>query len=123
GLRQAMPGPNGMRHFEQSLAAVANLPVSMEARQDLLLLVDDFVFGHMLRTMAFREMPALGADAMAALRSFGEAQLATGAYPHIAAMVEAAGPDAFPTLDTVDQRFEAGLATIRDGAAKRLGLE
>jgi len=45
--RQA--GPNGVRHFELSLAALASAPLSAAAKQDLLAIVDDFVIGHILR--------------------------------------------------------------------------
>lgn len=48
-MRGALPGPNGMRHFDQCLAAVADLPLNAAGKLELLAHVDDFVFGHVLR--------------------------------------------------------------------------
>jgi hypothetical protein len=42
-------GPNGLRHCEQSLAAVATAPLDTAAKLDLLAIVDDYVFGHVMR--------------------------------------------------------------------------
>ena len=42
-------GPNGLRHFEQSLAAVATAPLDTAAKLDLLAIVDNYVFGHVMR--------------------------------------------------------------------------
>ena len=44
-------GPNGLRHFEQSLAALATAPLDTLAKFDLLTIVDDYVFGHVLRAV------------------------------------------------------------------------
>src|SRR6185437_4489650 len=41
-MRGAPPGPNAMRHFEQSLEAVEDAPMSLEGKLALLQLVDDF---------------------------------------------------------------------------------
>jgi AcrR family transcriptional regulator len=43
------PGPNAVRRREQSLAAVAAAPLDHAARLDLLAILDDYVFGHVLR--------------------------------------------------------------------------
>ena len=43
-------GPNGMRHFEQSLAAVASLALPARAKLELMGIVDDYVFGFIFRT-------------------------------------------------------------------------
>src|SRR5215472_8064502 len=42
-------GPNGLRHFEQSLAALEHAPLDTSQKLDLLAIVDDYVFGHVLR--------------------------------------------------------------------------
>ena len=49
-LRGARGGPNGMRHFEQSLAAVASLELDTRAKLELIAIVDDYVFGFVFRT-------------------------------------------------------------------------
>ena len=43
-------GPNGMRHFEQSLAAVSSLAIDGRAKLELIAIVDDYVFGYVFRT-------------------------------------------------------------------------
>ena len=48
GRAGASSGPHGQRHAEQSLAALAGAPLSSAQKQDLLAVVDDFVFGHLL---------------------------------------------------------------------------
>jgi AcrR family transcriptional regulator len=48
-LRAGMAGPNGLRHSEQSLAALAAAPMDDQAKLDVLAIVDDYVFGHLLR--------------------------------------------------------------------------
>jgi len=44
-----VPGPNGMRHFEQSLRAVAGLGLDREQTFEVIGQVDDYVFGYSLR--------------------------------------------------------------------------
>ena len=39
-------GPNSVRHFDQSYGAVASLPVSLGERMEIILAVDEYVFGH-----------------------------------------------------------------------------
>ncbi len=46
----ALAGPNGLRHLEQSQAALASAPLDAEARLDLLAIVDDYVIGHLLNS-------------------------------------------------------------------------
>ena len=48
----ARGGPNGMRHFEQSLAAVASLDLDVRAKLELIAIVDDYVFGFVFRSSA-----------------------------------------------------------------------
>ena len=47
-MRARRSGPNGMRHLEQSMAAVATLPLDRR-KMEVISIVDDFVFGHALR--------------------------------------------------------------------------
>ena len=42
-------GPNGIRHFEQSLAAVATASLQTAAKLDLIAIVDDYVSGDVAR--------------------------------------------------------------------------
>jgi len=52
GRAAMQPGPNGVRHLEQSLAAVAAAPLDLAAKLDLLEIVADYVSGHVLRAAA-----------------------------------------------------------------------
>ena len=52
-------GPNGLRHFEQSLAALDSAPLDVVAKMELLTIVDDYVMGSVLRT---GEMQSLARD-------------------------------------------------------------
>jgi hypothetical protein len=42
-------GPNGLRHVEQSLQAVAGIDLPLGQKFENLSVVDDYVFGHCLR--------------------------------------------------------------------------
>lgn len=112
-LQGAPPGPNAMRHFEQSLEAVEQAPLSLKGKLALLQLVDDFVFGHSLRTA---ERDSLGGDP-------DLTQLfKTGAFPRTAALFAPGNSrDAARHRQwLLKDRFESGLAAVLDGATRQL---
>ena len=113
-------GPNGIRHFEQSLAAVAAAPLDTTAKLDLLTIVDDYVFGHVLRVaeQQTRSDARTAADG-AAIARYIEGLLADGGYPHISALAgdPAAGSIGDPA--ELDRRFERGLAALCDLSGHR----
>jgi AcrR family transcriptional regulator len=115
-------GPNGLRHFEQALAAVATAPLDTAARLDLLAVVDDYVFGHVLRA---GELDARAADADpgrgATITGYIEGQLGTGQFPRLSELARdpAARANADPGL--LGQRFERGLRALLDGATAGAG--
>jgi AcrR family transcriptional regulator len=116
----APAGPNGLRHFEQSLAALATAPLTTLAKLDLLALVDDYVFGHLLHAAELTErLRTADSPAAAAAEAFLTAQLATGDYPRLAAL--AADPAARSLGDSAQSgaRFELGLRLLIDGMATR----
>src|SRR4051812_35737630 len=113
-------GPNGMRHFEQSLAAVAGTGLSLERRLEIIAVVDDYVYGFAMRAAGVHAADA--ADHVpAALVDYVEAQLATGEYPHMAEIVGTGDTAAaFAHMLSVmfdEGRFERGLARLLDGIA------
>jgi AcrR family transcriptional regulator len=115
-------GPNGIRHFEQSLAAVAAAPLDTTAKLDLLTIVDDYVFGHVLRVAEQQtRSDARRAEDGAAIATYIEGLLADGSYPHISALAgdPAAGSIGDPA--ELDRRFERGLAALLDGAVGGAG--
>lgn len=118
--RGARFGPNGLRHGEQSLAAVADAPLDLEGRFALISTVDDYVFGSVLRWAD----PTFGAGAEAAANlknmiEFVAEQIATGEYPEFAAML---GDEPLPVVFARvqrwlnhEQRFDDGLEALLDG--------
>ena len=124
-LGQAQFGPNAMRHFEQSLAALAGTELTAADKFDVLAVVDDYVHGNAARTGEVRGRMAAAEDdeeMVAAAIEFGMAQLATGEFPHTAALF--GGDTPHPALDktSIRERFERGLAALLDGLAARYGL-
>jgi AcrR family transcriptional regulator len=114
---QGQGGPNGMRHFEQSLAAVASTGLDATGRVELIAMVDDYVYGFAMREAAVADGGSLD-DIPDALFDYLDRQLATGEYPHIAALV---GDDIrvgfLPILAAIfdEDRFERGLQRLLDG--------
>lgn len=119
-------GPNSMRHFEQSLAALADAPLSTAAKLDLLAIVDDYVIGHVVRAAEIggRSQPELemaSADTDV-LHEFTDAQLSTGSFPHLTAL--ARDPAAvLGGRQQLDARFERGLRLLIDGIAAEAASE
>jgi AcrR family transcriptional regulator len=113
-------GPNAMRHFEQSLAALAAAPLSSTEKLDLLAIVDDYVIGHVVRAAELtgrsraEAQDAAGADA---LRQFIDGQLATGGFPHLAALAHGPAAAALRSREQLDARFERGLSILVEGLA------
>jgi len=125
-LRRAAPrtlaGPNGLRQFEQCLAAVAEAPLTVQARLDLLGIVDDYVYGHLLRGSEVAGRGGRGttvADSAPVL-SFLQARLDSGDLPHLAALADSPAGLAAEDPDDLDARFERGLTLIIDGAGAGL---
>jgi AcrR family transcriptional regulator len=127
-LQNAPVGPNAMRHFEQSLAALADTDLDTPAKFALLAVVDDHVHGNVLRTAEFRPANAtpMDDDTIDAAVRFAEAQYTTGEFPHTQALFGGKDPrDVFPQLIgemSERDRFRHGLAMLLDGAARRLNL-
>lgn len=115
-------GPNAMRHFEQSLAALDSAPLDTAARLDLLAIVDDFVFGNVLRTGELQSRSsaaatAASAERAAAIMEFAQEMLATGQFPRTAALAGDPAAAALADPAAQDTRFEHGLALLLDRAA------
>jgi AcrR family transcriptional regulator len=111
-------GPNGLRHFEQSLAAVATAPLDTAARLDLLAIVDDYVFGHVLRA-GEQQARAASPDPehAAAITGYIQDQLSTGQFPHLTELARDPAAQGIGDPGKLDDRFERGLQALLDGAA------
>jgi AcrR family transcriptional regulator len=127
-LQNAPSGPNALRHFEQSLAALAGTELTAPAKFELLAVVDDYVHGNVLRAAEFRTATESTVDEqmIEEVRDFAETLYATGEYPHTQAIFGGKDPiEVFAGLigeTTVRDRFRHGLSMLLDGAAHRLNL-
>jgi AcrR family transcriptional regulator len=111
-------GPNGIRHFEQSLKVAARTGLKDIERIELVGLIDDYVFGHALRAREMQRDTEQGEAHIAAMLEYLEAMLATGEFPHLA---ELAGDDIRASFERIaafgaaEERFERGLQRLLDG--------
>jgi AcrR family transcriptional regulator len=129
-LNDAQFGPNAMRHFEQSLAAVASTGLALPARFELIAALDDYVTGNSLhavesltRAKIAEEDPAMVAAAIA----YGIARLQTGDFPQLSAIAAASAQTAEPpgppmTEAALAGQFERGLEALLDGLAARMNI-
>ncbi len=112
----ARVGPNGIRHVEQSLAAVAGTSLSNEEKMELISLVDDYVFGFTLRNEAGEEFTD---EWIHAVGGYLTEQLLTGDFPHVREFIGNDDPETavrrIATAATADERFERGLTRLLDG--------
>jgi hypothetical protein len=129
GLRIGGPGPNGMLHAEQSLAAVRTIDADPMTKMELIGLVDDYVLGFAIRAqfMAYRARAAGVSDERwrEVMLEYAARQLASGDFPHMQALVDAqqatgGRPDELVAADDDEERFERGLRRVLDGIAAEL---
>ena len=125
-LNDAQFGPNGMRHFEQSLAAVAGTGRGVPSRFELIAAIDDYVSGNALHAVeSLTRARAADADPamVAAAVAFGVAQLQTGDFPQLSAIyAESAQAGPPMTEAALTEQFERGLAALLDGLAARMKI-
>jgi len=116
---QGEGGPNGLRHFEQSLAAVASSGLDASGRLEIIAMVDDYVYGFAMRQSSVPDSESFDELPFASLE-YVQRLLATGEYPHIAELVGDDARTAFRQilLTVFDKdRFERGLQRLLDGIA------
>jgi AcrR family transcriptional regulator len=112
-----VPGPNGMRHFEQSLQAVVGLDLNREQTFEVIGQVDDYIFGYSLREVQEAKEQEHGWSP--AVVEFFKRELATGDYPLIGEFFgdedfEAAFERAMEFIAD-EGRFHRGLKRLLDG--------
>jgi len=113
-------GPNTFRHFDQSLQAVSGLDAPLADKLDVVMLVDEYVFG-----AAFMDRQAVDVEEQAReTLPYIETLLETGAFPHIEAMVEEHGIDpswaTFAQVTADEGRFDRNLRRLLAGVAADL---
>ena len=110
-------GPNGLRHFEQSLAAVATAPLDTAAKLDLLAIIDNYVFGHVMRAGEQQARASTDPGHAAAITEYVQGQISTGQFPHLSKLARDPAAQTMADPGTLDQRFERGLQALLNGAA------
>ena len=115
-MEDASPGPNGMRHFEQTLKAVLPLGLAKEEAFEVMGQVDDYVFGYALREVQEAEEHSRGLPPE--VKDFFNREVATGNYPLIQSFF---GDDVDTSFEEIVEfmsrpgRFDRGLARLLDG--------
>lgn len=113
-------GPSVLRHVEQTMAVASRSGLGIDDQFELAGIVDDYVFGHAMRTYHGAGLGAEGdaASRIDAMSAYLTEQLGTGDYPNLE---EIAGDDpaaAFARiahLASDEARFERGLQRVLDG--------
>lgn len=117
-------GPNTLRHIDQSLAAVSELPLSPDRKRAVLLAVDTYTLGFVrweVRSLQAKDgSPCAGRTggepSAAEIDTYIKAQAAGGEYPHLAEFV---GQDT--SLGVKAEKFEIGLEWLLNGIAAEVG--
>jgi AcrR family transcriptional regulator len=118
-FRRPLLGPKGLRHIDQSLAAVSTLPLPFERKRAVLLSVDTYTLGYVrwevLSPHAKGHRCEAGGDELPSneqIDAYLREQAESGEYPHLAAI---AATDL--TLGVKAESFEAGLEWLLAGIA------
>jgi len=118
-------GPNSVRHFDQTLQAVASMPLPLADRLDVTAAVDEYVFGYCVtERINLGSSPDGPTDAE--MVAYVNQLIRTGDYPQLRALVDEFGFDgAWTTVETHlrdPRRFERNLARLLDGIEHSFGL-
>jgi AcrR family transcriptional regulator len=124
-----IPGPNALRHVDQSLAAVADLGLDIPTQMEIIAVVDDYVIGFVVRSQRVAEYEegldeTTVAEWMDAAFSHLQALVESGRFPHLQRAVEAnraaGGKDEdLGRMASSEGRFERGLELLLDGIEAR----
>jgi AcrR family transcriptional regulator len=111
-------GPNALRHVEQSLKIAEKTGLDLKGQFEITALLDDFVFGHAMRTRGIGRSHETPEERLNAVIAYMEAQLATGEYPRLQAVAGddiRKGFERVAELATDPDRFERALQSVLDG--------
>jgi AcrR family transcriptional regulator len=125
-FRHPFLGPNALRHIDQSLAAVSQLPLTPERKRAVLLAVDTYTLGfvrwEVMSPKAGAESPCGGGrwagPSAAEIDAYISAQVASGEYPHLSEFV---GKDM--SLGVKADKFEIGLEWLLAGIEAEVGTQ
>ena len=121
-------GPNGTRHFEQSLEVASRTGLSLDEQMELISLVDDYAFGYALRLnriieeLAGERAELAGKWAEVLAQRIGE--LDPAEFPRITAALGGGEPaevlEELVEGGLAPERFERGLDLLLDGIEARI---
>jgi AcrR family transcriptional regulator len=115
-LDEPRPGPNKLRHLEQSLQAMAGAGVDPKARLEAIVLIDEYVFGFAIREA--QEPDEQGPGWPPGVREFTQRELDSGEFPYARELLGEdldAGVAVVRELFREEGRFERGLERLLDG--------
>lgn len=115
-------GPNSVRHFDQSMQAVASLPIPLVDKLDIVSFVDEYVFGYCLGQR--NNVQPDDSGIAPGMIEYVNGLLQTGDYPHLAALADEFGIE--KTWGQIEahmrdtERFDRNLSRLLDGIAASL---
>lgn len=114
----AMIGPNGLRHLEQSMAAVSGLRLDPAETWRVIAAINDYVFGYVVREVREREIARRdglsGTERQALIRPYLQRLIDSGELVTIAPLLRDGVPIA-------GDDFEQGLNWLLDGIERQYG--
>ena len=114
-------GPNGMRHFEQSLKAVSSTRLPMERQMEIVAQLDEYVYGFAEGNPGVSEAEQEDklVEFLAGNEGYVQSELRRGDFPHIEAFLGGEEFDAVVrrmfNASPAEERFERGLQRLLDG--------
>lgn len=107
-------GPNSMRHYDQSMQAVAGAGLSLEEQADLVMTVDEYVFGYCMF-----ERQGGGVPTPDGMLDYFDRLIDSGGYRTLAAIRDRYGTrESFARIEQARSdpaRFERNLSRLLDG--------
>lgn len=124
-FRRPFIGPNALRHIDQSLAAVSELPLPPERKRAVLLAIDTYTLGFVrweLKAMDHGQSAACGGiddggPSGAEIDAYIAAQAASGKYPHLHEL----GGKKSMSLGVKAEAFQTGLDWLIAGIEAEVG--
>jgi AcrR family transcriptional regulator len=115
-------GPNGVKHFDQALRAVASMPGTLADKLDVIFSVDEYVFGHCLHARG--DQAHLEDVHDESMMRYVEDLVRTGDYPTLDALIEEHGTESLWNAITAHShdpgRFDRNLHRLLDGIERTL---
>lgn len=107
-------GPNSVRHFDQTLEAVASLDLGLAEKLDIVTAVDEYVFGHCFHARESQQI-----DFADDMKDYVNGLVASGEYPQLAALADHHGYDELWEIVGTSMhdasRFDRNLARLLQG--------